>query len=215
MSSEHLFAKYMFIRSIINCKKKKALKQKKNVCISLISSFPWVFSISQFHLHHPVYVDPNGPTVDPQLPPVGLDPLAFCRSHSSSCLRFVHEFGSFNGFFAFGQVIFSLGAVDGWNPAQPPGLYKTLQILGKTTHQLMQDFSHQQYGNPIFQSFIILRSRMLRVNSLYFRCVTGNIAGTFDVKMAHTLEIQHGCQQNDGWKLATLNGILGYSLGPV
>ncbi len=34
--------------------------------------------------------------------------------------------------------------VDGWNPA-PPGMYETLLILGTTTYQLVQDFSHQQY----------------------------------------------------------------------
>ena len=35
-------------------------------------------------------------------------------------------------------------AVDGRNPA-PPGMYKTLKIMGSTTYQLVQDFSHQQY----------------------------------------------------------------------
>ena len=36
--------------------------------------------------------------------------------------------------------------VDGWNPKQPPGMYETLYIVGKATYQLVQDFSHQQYG---------------------------------------------------------------------
>ena len=34
--------------------------------------------------------------------------------------------------------------VDGRNPKQPPGMYKTLQLLGKTTDQLVQDFFHEQ-----------------------------------------------------------------------
>jgi len=34
--------------------------------------------------------------------------------------------------------------VDRKNPA-PPGMYKSLQILGQTAYQLVQDFSHQQY----------------------------------------------------------------------
>ena len=34
--------------------------------------------------------------------------------------------------------------VDGRNPA-PPGMYKTLQILGETTYQPVQDFSHRRY----------------------------------------------------------------------
>ena len=57
---------------------------------------------------------------------------------------------------------------------------------------------------------------MLRVNSLFnFRCVTGNISGTFDVKMAHTLEIQHGCQQNSGLKEVAFNhDIFGVFIGP-
>ena len=36
-------------------------------------------------------------------------------------------------------------SVDGWNPKQPPGMYKTLQIMGEATYQLVQDFSHQQF----------------------------------------------------------------------
>ena len=38
--------------------------------------------------------------------------------------------------------------VDGRNPA-PPGMYKTLQSMGQTTYQLVQDFFHQQY---VFQN---------------------------------------------------------------
>ena len=36
--------------------------------------------------------------------------------------------------------------VDGWNPKQPPGMYKfkTLWVMGETTYQLVQGFSHQQ-----------------------------------------------------------------------
>jgi len=32
--------------------------------------------------------------------------------------------------------------VDGRNPA-PPGMYNTLQTMGETTYQLVQDFFHQ------------------------------------------------------------------------
>ena len=42
------------------------------------------------------------------------------------------------------RCIWYLHTVDGWNPA-PPGMYETLWIMGKTTYQLVQDFSHQQY----------------------------------------------------------------------
>ena len=35
-------------------------------------------------------------------------------------------------------------SVDG-NPKQPPGRYKTLQIVGETRYELVQDFFHQQY----------------------------------------------------------------------
>ena len=34
--------------------------------------------------------------------------------------------------------------VDGRNPT-PPWMYKTVQIMGKATYQLVQDFFHQQY----------------------------------------------------------------------
>ena len=34
---------------------------------------------------------------------------------------------------------------DGRNPKQPPGIYKTLWILGYLLQQLVQDFFHQQY----------------------------------------------------------------------
>ena len=34
--------------------------------------------------------------------------------------------------------------VDGRNPA-PPGMYKTLQLMGFLAYQLVQDFFHQQY----------------------------------------------------------------------
>ena len=34
--------------------------------------------------------------------------------------------------------------VDGRNPA-PPGMYETLQIMGYSPYQLVQDFFHQQY----------------------------------------------------------------------
>ena len=34
--------------------------------------------------------------------------------------------------------------VDGRNPA-PPGMYKTLQIMGQTTYELVLGFLHQQY----------------------------------------------------------------------
>ena len=37
--------------------------------------------------------------------------------------------------------------VDGRNPEQPPGMYKTLQTMGQTTYQLVQNFVHQQYYN--------------------------------------------------------------------
>ena len=41
-------------------------------------------------------------------------------------------------------LVLLFNTVDGWNPA-PPGMYETLWIMGKTTYQLVQDFSHQQY----------------------------------------------------------------------
>ncbi len=34
--------------------------------------------------------------------------------------------------------------VDGRNLKQPPGMYKTLQIMGYLLYQLVQDFFHQQ-----------------------------------------------------------------------
>jgi len=37
----------------------------------------------------------------------------------------------------------SCGTVDGRNPA-PPGMYKTLTIMGYLPYQLVQDFIHQQ-----------------------------------------------------------------------
>ena len=42
--------------------------------------------------------------------------------------------------------------VDGGNPA-PPGMYKALQIMGKTTYELVQDFLHQQYGSKLWYRF--------------------------------------------------------------
>ena len=42
---------------------------------------------------------------------------------------------------------FTWDTLDGRNPA-PPGMYKTLQIMGYTTYQLVQDFFHQQYVLP-------------------------------------------------------------------
>ena len=38
--------------------------------------------------------------------------------------------------------------VDGRNPA-PPGMYKILQIMGHLSYQLVQDFFHQQYVDPL------------------------------------------------------------------
>ena len=43
--------------------------------------------------------------------------------------------------------------VDGSNLA-PPGMYKTLEIIGQATYQLVQDFFHQQQ----FQSALIYES---------------------------------------------------------
>ena len=37
------------------------------------------------------------------------------------------------------------GTVDGWNPRQPPGMVKTLYILGSSSSLVVQDFVHQQY----------------------------------------------------------------------
>ena len=37
-----------------------------------------------------------------------------------------------------------LSTGDGRYPA-PPGMHKTLKIMGQTTYQLVQDFFHQQY----------------------------------------------------------------------
>ena len=37
----------------------------------------------------------------------------------------------------------------GRNPKQPPGMYKTLYIMGSLPHQLVQDFFHQQYQTDI------------------------------------------------------------------
>ena len=36
-------------------------------------------------------------------------------------------------------------SVDGRHPKQPPGMYKTLQIMGYSPYQLVQDFFHQPY----------------------------------------------------------------------
>ncbi len=44
--------------------------------------------------------------------------------------------------------------VDERNPA-PPGMYKTLWILGYLLHQLVQDFFHQQYFGETFMCFLI------------------------------------------------------------
>ena len=41
--------------------------------------------------------------------------------------------------------IYSNVIVDGRHPKQPPGMYKTFQIMGYTAFQLVQDFFHQQY----------------------------------------------------------------------
>ncbi len=35
--------------------------------------------------------------------------------------------------------------VDGRNPKQPPGMFKTMYIMGHLPYQLLQDFFHQQY----------------------------------------------------------------------
>jgi len=37
--------------------------------------------------------------------------------------------------------------VEGRNPA-PPGMYKTLQMMGYLPYQLVQDFFHEQYDYP-------------------------------------------------------------------
>ena len=42
---------------------------------------------------------------------------------------------------------------DGRNPA-PPGMYKTLKIMGHLPYQLVHDFFHQQYVN-IFQIIVV------------------------------------------------------------
>ena len=41
-------------------------------------------------------------------------------------------------------IVLYTPTVDGRNPA-PPGMYKTLSIVGYLPYQLVQDFSHQQY----------------------------------------------------------------------
>ena len=41
-------------------------------------------------------------------------------------------------------IVLYTPTVDGRNPA-PPGMYKTLSIMGYLPYQLVQDFSHQQY----------------------------------------------------------------------
>ena len=47
------------------------------------------------------------------------------------------------------SFVFALGTVDGRNPA-PPGIYKSLQIVGYLPYQLVQDFNHQQYHLDFF-----------------------------------------------------------------
>jgi len=43
--------------------------------------------------------------------------------------------------------------VDGQNPA-PPGMYKTLKIMGSSSSLVVQDFFHQQYhGKSLTRSF--------------------------------------------------------------
>ena len=42
-----------------------------------------------------------------------------------------------------GKCLKCVTTVDGRNPA-PPGIYKTLQLMGFLTYQLVQDFFHQQ-----------------------------------------------------------------------
>ena len=41
-----------------------------------------------------------------------------------------------------------MNTADGRNPA-PPGMYKTLKIMGHLPYQLVQDFFHQQYENIV------------------------------------------------------------------
>ena len=43
------------------------------------------------------------------------------------------------------KVCFRLSTVDGRNPKQPHGMYKTLQIIVYLLYQLVQDFFHQPY----------------------------------------------------------------------
>ena len=47
--------------------------------------------------------------------------------------------------------------VEGWNPKQPPGMYKTLWRMEYLPYQLVQDFFHQPYPKRvhIFQSIIL------------------------------------------------------------
>ena len=42
------------------------------------------------------------------------------------------------------MCVFQSSTVDGRNPA-PPGMYKTMSIMGYLLYQLVQDFFHQQY----------------------------------------------------------------------
>ena len=41
--------------------------------------------------------------------------------------------------------------VDVRNPKQPPGMYKTLQIMGHLPYQLVQFFFHQQYQKEVYR----------------------------------------------------------------
>ena len=47
------------------------------------------------------------------------------------------------------------------SPKPPPGMYKTLWILGCLLHQLVQDFFHQQYFKLSLQRFVDARSKRI------------------------------------------------------
>ena len=61
-----------------------------------------------------------------------------CEIRNLATIRFDRSVAKSEGF------INGIPTVDGRNPKQPPGMYKTLWIMGYLLYQLVQDFFHQQ-----------------------------------------------------------------------
>ena len=128
------------------------LERKMILQTSMIMFQPLIFRDVPFFPSRSISIPPY----PPHLAPPNNASLA---SPAKGWKPFNHSFLSSKYGYDFNQPI-RYGDVDGRNPA-PPGMNKTLWIIGYFPYHLVQDFFHQQYGYDFMDFEKIIQSWLL------------------------------------------------------